>query len=275
MANISIAGGPWTQKKGKLYFQLGYNIIPQNNLLFFSADGGDFLNLPRAITDQTYSLYAEYGLSDRFTLITHIPYKMTKSSKEKFTPQPPFVLPPDPLLVESGNLNGLGNLTLSGKYQFYKKDILLAADLTLMFPTVSQSQITKLRTGYDTYGIQPSVHLGYSKDKLYTSANIAYHYRTELIDEVKISAEIGYKIYKDLYTIIAVDILQSTQKIQPRADDFPYVYQDQQEYFASTLKLSKGIYKNIGMNLHMTIATLKANYVQEGPAIGGSVYFKF
>ncbi len=271
---VTRAGGPWTQKKGKLYFQFDYNIIPTSNKLFFTADGGNFLSLPRAITDQTLGIYAEYGLSDKFTFIANIPYKITKSSEKDFTSQTPIQLP-DPLFAESGNLNAFGNITLTGKYQLYKKDILLAADITLLFPTGSRDIATKLRTGYDTYGVQPSIHLGYSKEKLYASSNIAYHYRTDLIDEIKLSAEVGYKVYKDLYAIIAINILQSTESIQPRSEDFPYLYQDQQEYFASTLKFSKVVYKNMGLNLHMTIATTNANYVQEGPAIGGSVYFKF
>ncbi|MEE9438874.1 MAG: hypothetical protein V3V14_07740 [Saprospiraceae bacterium] len=264
----AFAGGPWTQMKHKLYVQLGYNIIAENNRLFSTVTDDHILLLSRAVTDQTIGLYAEYGVTDKFTIVADIPYKMTSSSAN-------VLLPNDPYQAKQGNLRSFGNISLTGKYQIYKSAINIATDLTIHFPTAIQDFTTRLSTGYMTYGFEPKINIGYGNNKLYAYSSLSYNYQIDLIDQIKASVEIGYKIYKDLYTIIAVDILQSTQEIQPRNDDFLFLYQDQQEYFASTLKLSKGIYKNMGLNFHMTIITVGANYVQKGPAMGGSVYFKF
>lgn len=262
------AGGPWTLKKNKSYLQVSYNIIASNNHLFSTENKDKSLFLSRAITDQTTSFYGEYGVTDKFTLITHIPFKYTKNSEE-------VLLPLDLYQADHGTLNSFGNTSITGKYQFYKKKVIMAADLSVSFPTGKTDTKTRLRTGYDTYGIQPGIHFGYSKDKFYTYGHVAYNYRTKLTDEYKLTMELGYKLYKGIFTIVAFDIVQSTKVQAPRTNEFTFLYQDQQEYIASTLKLSKNLYKNMGINLHMTILTVHANYVQKGPAMGGSIYWKF
>jgi len=259
-------GGPWTLPKNSIYLQLGFNIIAENNRLFYLET--DDLLLHRAITDQTISFYGEYSITDKFSLTVDLPFKLTQNSEKIFEPD-------DPFKSEQGDLNGLGNLVISPKYQLYNKNIVMAMSLDISFPTASMDQNLRLSTGYDSYGFQPNLSLGYSKTKWYSFAQMGYNYRDKLSDQFKLSMEAGYKVFDKVYVIFAIDILQPTSKEVEKPNDFLYLYQDFQQYYAGTLKLSSTVWKNMGVNLHMTMLTINANYVQKGPALGGSIYWKF
>lgn len=59
----TIAQSPWTQKNGEFYTQFGFSTIPNYTGIFGDPD----YNTERNITDNTFQLYGEYGLSDKTT----------------------------------------------------------------------------------------------------------------------------------------------------------------------------------------------------------------
>ena len=70
ICHTSIAhGGGWTQPKGKGYFKLSQQIINAESLYFGDGSKGD---IPK-VSGYTTSLYGEYGLIDRVTLVGYMP----------------------------------------------------------------------------------------------------------------------------------------------------------------------------------------------------------
>ncbi|HAO15021.1 MAG TPA: hypothetical protein DDE71_05625, partial [Tenacibaculum sp.] len=62
----------------------------------------------REITDNTLQLYAEFGISDKTTLFTNIPFKMVKSGNPTF----------NTAITSEGSESSLGNVQLGVKQIF-------------------------------------------------------------------------------------------------------------------------------------------------------------
>jgi len=265
--NTSIAGGPWVKKKGEAYFQLGGGIIPATNELFYKSN--QFLFLNRSVTDLSFGFYNEYGLTNKLTLITNIPFKYVYSSNKIDTTS---FLP----LLKSGSLAGFGNINFTPKYELLNKVIKVSAGVKFSLPTGKADNYTGLKTAYQTFGIMPIIDIGYSKNKFYTYIETGYNYRTSLADDFKFEIELGYNIYKNVYAILNFNSKFSTftQNLLPTLNEQTGLYANGQEYTAFTLKISTPIKNNFGINMHITLLNLGGHLVQKSPSIGGSIYYK-
>ena len=67
-SSIAHAGG-WTQPKGKGYFKLSQQVISAESLYFGDGSKGE---IP-TVSGYTTSLYGEFGLTDRVTLVGYMP----------------------------------------------------------------------------------------------------------------------------------------------------------------------------------------------------------
>lgn len=267
ISNMSMAGGPWVKKKGEAYFQFGGGIIPSTNMFFYR--GGDLHYTNRKITDLSLGLYNEYGLTNKLTLITSVPFNMVSSSSTVDTNS---VFP----LLPNGELAGFGNISLTPKYEILSGALKLTGGLEISLPTGREDVSTGLRTAYKTYGFMPTVDLGYSKNKFYGFIETGYNFRTDLADDYKFELEVGYKVYKNVYAILNFNSRFSTfDKTKSSVFDTQAgLYANGQEFSALTLKLSTPIKNNFGVNFHMTLINLHGHLVQKSPSIGGSIYYK-
>jgi hypothetical protein len=153
LSNTSFAGGGWTRDKGKGFAQIGFNNITYTTTYLDDGSLGTTDNLTREITDQTLQLYAEYGLTNNITLLLNAPYKLTEAKKIGASPRP------------EGSLNGVGNISVGGKYGILKGKINLAATLRYDAQTAKADELTGLRTGYDASVIAPGVAIGLGGNK--------------------------------------------------------------------------------------------------------------
>jgi hypothetical protein len=267
ISNISVAGGPWLKKKGEAYFQFGGGIIPSTNSLFFN--GNDFLYTNRKVTDINLGLYTEYGLTNKLTFITEIPFNIVSSSSTLDTIS---ILP----VLNGGQLIGLGNVSITPKYQLLDGKLKLSGGVKLSLPTGKYDNLTGLRTAYQTVGIMPILDLGFSKNKYYAFIETGYNYRTELADDFKFELEIGYKIYKNIFAILNFNTKLSTLETDMTSftNEQTGLYANGQEYSALTLKLSAPLKNGFGINFHTTLLNLHGHLVQRSPSIGGSIYYK-
>ena len=77
---------PWTREKGKLFTNISFSSISDYNEIF--GDPDYFTN--GNISDRTYQLYAEYGLTNKTTLLVNVPFKsISLNEKVRF----PFKIP--------------------------------------------------------------------------------------------------------------------------------------------------------------------------------------
>ena len=262
-----MAGGPWVKKKGESYFQIGGGIIPSTNELFYK--GNQYLFINRKVTDLSFGFYNEYGITNKLTIITDIPFKFVTSNNNIDTT---LFLP----VLKSGNLSGFGNISITPKYELLNGSIKLSGGIKFSLPTGKFDNSTGLKTAYQTYGIMPIVDIGFSKNKLYAFIETGYNYRTSLADDLKFEFEMGYKVYKNIYAIINFNSKFSTFKPSTitTPNDQTGLYADGQEYSALTLKVSTPIKNNFGINMHVTLLNFHGNLVQRSPSIGGSIYYK-
>lgn len=279
----SYAGGPWAKKKGEGYVQFAAYAIPPINRLSINAYRTKFLN--RSIFDATAELYAEYGLTKRFTLSASLPLKIVSSGQEVQTVDPNQLgtnaFGPPSMVLDAGTLVDLGNARLGGKYNFFSKTIHLAAHALISAPTTIQAYNpnTGLRTAYPCWGFQPSLSIGYGKEKMYTYLESGMNFRThDYSHQWVANFEIGWRVGKRTYLAVALDAIvclpgqsdipNSTQEVQTG------LYVNNQNFVAFTLKAIVPVSDYVGMNFSLS-GGLWANNVQQGPNIGVGVYYKW
>lgn len=277
------AGGPWAKKKGEGYAQFAVYAIPSINRLSINAYRTKFLN--RAIFDATAEFYAEYGLTKRFTLSGSLPIKLVAASQDVQSVDPAQLgasaFGPPTEVLDGGFLVDFGNVRMAGKYTFLSKKIAMAAQLMVAAPTALQSYNprTALRTAYPCWGFQPSLSIGYGKEKIYTYLETGMNFRThDYSHQWTANFEFGWKLGKRSYLALALDavlclpggadIPNSTEEVQTG------LYVNNQNFVALTIKAMFPVSDFVGVNLSLS-GGVWANNVQQGPNIGVGVYYKW
>ncbi|MEO5675291.1 MAG: hypothetical protein ABIQ74_11660, partial [Chitinophagales bacterium] len=156
----AFAGGPWSQDKHHGYVQLSGTYIGYDHRYINNQNFSDIMH---KVTDVTLQGYCEYGISNRFTLIANIPFKLQNI-------QPNNAIDSSDTRYYNGSLTGFGNISVSGKYRFLNKKLVAAAHLRIDARSFAENQSIGLRTGYPEYGIAPSLSLGRGGDRWFAYA---------------------------------------------------------------------------------------------------------
>ena len=124
---ISIAGGPWPQPKGKGFFKLSQWWVT------FDQHYTDVGRLDPNITTGVFntSLYGEYGFTDRFSAILYAPFLSRNYMNNLVSSTTGNVL------IVGEAVNSVGDFDIGFKYGLTKPDtkIPVALTLTLGLPT--------------------------------------------------------------------------------------------------------------------------------------------
>ena len=94
LTSITFAQSPWTREKGKTYLQLGFTSLSYNS---FQLDGKK-VDIAGRVSDQTFQIYSEYGISKNLEAQVILPYKS--------------ILVENSVSSSTTNLSGLGNITV-------------------------------------------------------------------------------------------------------------------------------------------------------------------
>ena len=197
-------GQAWTQKRGASYSQVTYSSVAGNSKY---NNTGDPLELVRKVSDITLQLYHEQGISDKLTIVGNLPIKFVSTGNEIVsTGFSGNTLP-------SGNLNRLGNVSLSAIYGLKQTgkwvySVQLRTDLN----TASEKQDVGLRTGVDAWGIAPSFHLGHGGKGFWTSFDLGTNLRSNGFSTQWFSNfQLGTKIGDSYHIIGQFGALQSLE----------------------------------------------------------------
>lgn len=79
LASAAFAGA-WTQKKGGYYFMVGVSYLNSTKDIDVNGKQIQKANMGE-LRDINYSTYLEYGLLDRLTLVSSVPYKQLKDTR--------------------------------------------------------------------------------------------------------------------------------------------------------------------------------------------------
>ena len=138
-----MAGGPWLQKKNGGFVQAQF-VLPayQYSSLLMGVFISDLQGVNRRVHSSDYSIYMEYGITDKLDVITTLPFKYVKTGE--LTDQQYFST-----LLPEGDLFGLSNYHVALKYGLVDKKVKVAVSLQTRWNTISQDLGKGLATGYD------------------------------------------------------------------------------------------------------------------------------
>ena len=222
-----LAQSPWTKEKGDLFVNVSYTTISDYNEIF--GDPDYFTN--GKITDNTYQIYSEYGLSDKTTFIASIPFKNISLDEFKFCNG-------NTCIGEDFNETAFGNISLGIKHQFYNKGWVISGQFVTELNTGSFDEKSGIRTGYDAFTFTTQLLAGKSFGKTFFQSHIGVDVRTnDYSNNFKIGGEFGGKVLKNIWLIGFVDVVESFEDGN-RINDNPLngLYQNDQEYGAYGVK---------------------------------------
>lgn len=271
MSTVAIAGGPWTQNKKAGYGQLSFSSIGTNSL--YNNNGDDY-QLYKSVSDKTIQGYFEYGLTGKLTVLANLPLKFVATGSEIFMVDTIEVKVPFP----SGNLIGIGNISMAFKYQLVAAWWKLAAQIRTDAKTFSNDTLTGLQTGYDCWSYQPSLVSGTSGKAWYAFVSAGITLRSNHHSETfNASAEAGYGFFKQkTYLIIVLDLDKSFLNDSTQRTDYlrTGLYVNNQEFFAIGLKVNQAFAKHWSINGSI-IGGAYGNLVAKAPSYNAGIAYKW
>ncbi|PKO95135.1 MAG: hypothetical protein CVU14_12425, partial [Bacteroidetes bacterium HGW-Bacteroidetes-9] len=124
IATTTLAQSPWVMKKNGIYAQFTFNSIPEYHTLF-NGNGVTF-ETSRLVKDRTLQVYAEYGITDKLTMIASVPYKLIELNTLN-----PLYIGPTKNIPEATKVNAPGNIQLSLKYKILQQKWVSALQIRL------------------------------------------------------------------------------------------------------------------------------------------------
>lgn len=262
----TVAQSAWTKNKGELYSQLSFSTIPSYSEIF----NDNTYRTSREITDNTIQLYAEYGLNDKWTLITNIPIKSITTGS--IVDNPTF----SPSITESSK-TALGNIQLGLKRKLYDKKFVLSGQLNIEANTGDFYADSGIRTGYDAWTFTPILNLGRGYKNYFFQVFTGVDIRTNnYSSNFKIGGEFGYTAIKNINLIAFLDAVISFKNgdiVLPQSNLETALYINNQEYTAFGLKGLYDFTDNFGLTLGFGGA-ISANNVAKQLALSGGVFYK-
>jgi hypothetical protein len=262
-----ISQSAWTQKKGNVYSQLSFSSISNFSEIFGDPD---YLT-EREITDQTLQIYAEYGYTEKTTLIVNIPFKFIKTS-DLVNP-----LNISPLTI-SDSKSTLGNVEIGLKHKLYDKKWVVSTQLNIEANTSSFDRSSGINSGYNAWGFTPTINVARSFNGFYIQGFSGINLRTnKYSSNFKMGGEIGTKPLKKLWLIAYTDIIISFKNgtiALPLSNELTSLYVNNQEYAAYGLKSIYLISENFGATAGFGGA-FYGNNVAKRIALNFGLYHKF
>jgi hypothetical protein len=174
------------------FIQAGYSGLYFDQVQY----NGDLVNPDRRTVDNTYQIYLDFGLLPNLGVTAVLPVKLYTITENG----------------ETSKFDGLGNLSFSLKYQLPVKSSSMAIGLTYEAETGAENLDLGLRTGFSASTFYPYFSIGGGTKKLYFYASSGLGLRTNKHSNfIRLSGELGYKIFRHGYLIGTLDFNQPIQ----------------------------------------------------------------
>ncbi len=185
----NLYGGAWTMPKGKLYTRIAYNYY-YSNKEFASGGGKKHMDFHGRYRDYNFSFYAEYGITNKLTILTSFEYKQIKK-EDKYIKM---------------STNGIGDIDLGLKLNIFKgpKGVISIQGLVKIPKAYDKNDYLPLGNGQFDYELRTLFGLSlWPKIPGYLNLEFGYRWRTEApADELRYLVEFGTDITKKFYTRI-------------------------------------------------------------------------
>ncbi|MEI6410246.1 MAG: hypothetical protein WCR52_12740 [Bacteroidota bacterium] len=259
------AQSPWVRSRAGAYVQAAWHFIPSYKSVF---DGnGDERTLERKLTENTFQLYGEYGLSKRLTAVVNLPFRYIKSGGSiQNSPQ-----------TSSGYVANVGNVSVALRYNILQKRIPVTFSLRADAPANAYNNSTGLRTGYNAYTVMPMLSAGMGFGQAYAFAYAGYAYRSNGYSHyINAGAEGGIKTGR--FWIIAfsewIYSLENGNIKLPANNLETSLFVNDQGYLSIGFKGMYSINRFFGVVLS-TAGAVQAYHLPRNPGLGLGLYFKW
>jgi protein XagA len=184
----------WTKSKGSGFYKLDFSSIRATDVYDTKGDVVPFRTLGNYIT----SLYGEYGVSEKVTLIGYVPFWVRNTINATKGIQTGTIIEP---AIENDNV---GDVDLGFRYRLYNKNgISVSANVFLGLPTGNAKQKDGLFTGDGEFNQMVKIAVGTGKTRWWTQGALGFNNRTKgFSDEVRYDFEFGYKFLNDRFLAI-------------------------------------------------------------------------
>ncbi len=264
------AGGPWPQLKGKGYFKLSewWVVFDQH----YTDTGLIDPNITTGVFNT--SLYAEYGLTDRFTGIINAPLLSRNYMNNLVSNTTQEVL------IPGEAINTIGDIDIGIKYGLTKSgsQIPIAVSLILGLPTGKKSggSQNNLQTGDGEFNQLLRIDAGTGIGKnAYVSGYLGFNNRTnDFSDEYRVGVEAGLGlIEKKLWLTGKLDIVESLKNgATAETITSTSVFANNAEFTSLTLEGNYYITNKIGVSASVGGA-FRGEVIAAAPSYSVGIFF--
>ncbi|MEO9482196.1 MAG: hypothetical protein ABJG47_02065 [Ekhidna sp.] len=259
ISSLALAGGGWTKQKGTGYYKVSHWWV--NAAKQYTFNGNTAASVKEGIFNT--SIFAEYGVTDRFTAIVNLPYSKSANANESVT--------------------GIGDTDVALKYRISKagSKFVLAGTLLLGLPLGEEAGGSdgSLQTGDGEFNQMMRLDLSKSFQlgsvNAYANVYTAYNNRSEnFSDEMRIGAEVGGGFLNNkIWAILRLDVVESLGNgaESTALSDGATIFANNTEYVAYTTEIAGYITDKIGVSAS-TATVLSASNIFAAPSYSLGVF---
>lgn len=264
----NVYAGAWTQKRGKGYYELKFQMIRANR--FYEPDGR-IINIP-TLAEYTTSFYGEYGVNDWLTLVGNFPFYKRIALNRQIGARTGFVFFP------GDSASGISDAEVGVRVGLLRGGAtVISAGLKFGLPIGDDTQANGLLTGDGEFNQILSLQLGHSfyPKPFYFTGEAGVNNRTNgYSDEFCYEAEIGYTIGRNLTLNFKVNGVESFHN----GDDAVLggmggLFANNQEYLAYGPGVFYTFFHGFGIDARAAFATRGQNVLAR-PAYFFGVFLK-
>ena len=262
------AQSPWVRSKAGFYLQAAWQTIPRYESLYSPTEKEQPLD--RRLTENTFQLYGEYGITRHTTVVVSVPYRLQKAGDFLHNTTQPLTL--------AGSLNDLGNVSLGFRQAILRGNWPLTGSLRVDLPANFYADGAGLRTGYPALTVLPMLSTGNGFAKSYWFAYAGYALRTRNYNAyTDAGVEAGYHFRKVWAIAFSELVLPTPSHKEPDLDANNRrtgLYVNNQGYWSLGLKGIFEIHRFWGLTASVAGAGW-GRLVPQRSAFGVGGYFKW
>jgi len=249
LSHSSWAGGGWPAKRGGGYFKLSEYFIRSGS---YYAPNGEVIDIATAGIYIT-SLYGEYGITDKFTIIGYVPF-FSRATLNRQVDRNGM------LIAEGDAVNSFGDTDISLKYGLItNKPIVMSASLTFGLPLGNNmgGETGVLQTGDGEFNTMLTLEAskGIDGGKGWVNTLLAFNNRSNnFSDELRWGVEVGHRFGSKWIgglKFYSVNSLNNGSDLETPANG---IFSNNIEYLAITPELNYNIRDNFGLSASVGFA---------------------
>lgn len=266
LAQNTFAGG-WTQKQGAGFYKLGFDFLKADR---YYSPTGKKINITTT-GEYTFSLYSEYGITDRLTATAYIPFfkRLTVNRLVGRTSGFEF--------FEGDARNGFADIDLGIRYRLLQfGPTVVSSSLTLGIPVGSDKQENGLFTGDGEFNQLVAFEAGHSfyPKPWFATATLGFNNRTNgFSDEFRYGFQLGYQPWKPFLVALNLRGVKSLENGKDGVGGTSGFAGNDVEYLSYGLEVMHTVTGSFGLTAGFVSATLGQNALA-APVFSVGVFYR-